>query len=110
MSSTLSVGMNLARRFNAGSGVIALSRRIATIEFSSTFRRRYATRNTALNFPGLEKAGLNSYRRYASKKVILAFFSCWVVCSVQQQHKAIGNQTDPLPDVCMIEYSPSQLC
>jgi len=55
MSSTRRVGMNLARRFNRGPragsprGVAAPgsgycgSRRVATIESTASFRRRYAT-------------------------------------------------------------------
>jgi len=53
-SSTRSVGMNLARRFNAG---IRLLR----------------DENTSLTFPGLSKAGLNSCRRYASKVLVQSF-------------------------------------
>jgi hypothetical protein len=34
VSSTRSVGLNLARRFNAGTGVVSGSRRVATIEFT----------------------------------------------------------------------------
>jgi short-subunit dehydrogenase involved in D-alanine esterification of teichoic acids len=53
-SSTRSVGMNLARRFNAGEKVILCSRRVATIEFISSFSRRYATRIPVDLFPALK--------------------------------------------------------
>ena len=63
----VSVAMNLARRFNAGGSGRRDYRRVATIEIRFQFRRRYATQLTLLNCPGLERPGLNSYRRYASK-------------------------------------------
>jgi hypothetical protein len=44
VSSTRSVGMNLARRFNAGGSGGSCSRRVATIDFIFSFSRRYATR------------------------------------------------------------------
>jgi hypothetical protein len=52
MNSTRSVGMTLARRFNAGDQVATRPRRIATIE--STLRLRYATRTLLNPFPALK--------------------------------------------------------
>jgi len=52
MSSTRSVGMNLARRFNAGIRLVSVSRRVATIE--SSVRRGYATRVHCYPFPALK--------------------------------------------------------
>ena len=53
MPSTRSVGVSLARRFNAGisglAGFVAWRRLIRT-----NFRRRYATRKTSLAFPALK--------------------------------------------------------
>jgi hypothetical protein len=48
--------MNLARPFKAGIKVVARSRRVATIEFTS-FTRRYATQTFQSPFPGLERPG-----------------------------------------------------
>jgi len=45
--------MNLARRFNAGISAL-WSRRVATIESGSSFRRRYATRTLRSLFPALK--------------------------------------------------------
>ena len=44
--------MSLARRFNAGAGLVCGSRGVATIETS--LRRRYATRMPGFTFPALE--------------------------------------------------------
>ena len=52
-SSARSVGLNLARRFNAGIRVLRFSRRVATIEFPG-FTRRYATRTHRWFFPALK--------------------------------------------------------
>jgi len=55
MSSARSVGMNLARCFNAGIRVVGYPRRAATLE--SIFMRRYATRLGGGSFPGFERPG-----------------------------------------------------
>jgi hypothetical protein len=44
VSSTRSVGMNLARPFKAGTMAPDYRRRVATVESSANFRRRNATR------------------------------------------------------------------
>src|SRR5712671_1575772 len=49
VSSTRSVGMNLARRFNAGARVSAGSRRVATVEFLG-FQASPCDANTSLAF------------------------------------------------------------
>jgi len=49
VSSTRSVGMNLARRFNAGTRVSTGSRRVATIEFLG-FQASLCDANTSLGF------------------------------------------------------------
>jgi len=56
MTSTRSVDMNLARRFNAGIRVIACSRRVATID-SLQSQASLPDANTSLTFPGLERPG-----------------------------------------------------
>jgi hypothetical protein len=83
--STHSVGMNLARRFNRGPhagsprGVAepgsrdSRSCRVATIEFPGVSRVATRRKKFRFAFPGLEKAGLNSDRRYASKVVVPRF-------------------------------------
>ncbi|HEV2829987.1 MAG TPA: hypothetical protein VGW76_20470 [Pyrinomonadaceae bacterium] len=43
--------------FKAGDHRIDSCRRVATIELSTTFRRRYATRDTSLTLPGIERPG-----------------------------------------------------
>jgi hypothetical protein len=55
VSSTRSVRMNLARRFNAGIRLVS-SRRVATIE-SLWFQASLRDANTSLPLPGLERPG-----------------------------------------------------
>ena len=47
VSATRSVGMNLARRFNAGIAIVTSPRRVATVEF--VFISAVATRREPLN-------------------------------------------------------------
>ena len=58
MSSTRSVGVTLARRFNAGKRAVSCSRRVATSDlpmFSNVFSRRDATTNVSLIYPALKR-------------------------------------------------------
>ncbi len=66
VSSTRSVGLNLAQRFNAGITKKIESRRVATIECRSVFRRRYATAIIGNLLPALKRRSKFN-RRYASK-------------------------------------------
>jgi len=59
--------MSLARRFNAGISVPITLRRVATIECAQVQASLRDVNWSVALFPGLEKAGLNSDRRYAPK-------------------------------------------
>ena len=76
MFSTRSVGLNLARRFNAWRAGAIFPRRVATIEF--TFVSGVATRRKTLPdlFPAL-KSRSKFRRRYASKTLDQRFL--WFV-------------------------------
>jgi hypothetical protein len=56
MLSTRSVGMSLARRFNAGGKYQPYyDRRVATLEIGICFSRRYATKTTRRLVPALKR-------------------------------------------------------
>src|ERR1700738_1035869 len=69
--------------------------------------RRYATRPILLTLPGVEKAGLNSCRRYASKILIQRVIYAIEAKEVSNQSASLSFDDSPLrADLWTVECGP----
>src|SRR5215510_15995834 len=101
-SSSRSDGLNLGRRFNAGSVVQSSPRRVATVEptaaMIAAFNRRYATGNFSYAMPALK-------RRPTFKPSLRDEEQARLASKIQRASRLIRRSGDVKTDVAVAEWS-----